>query len=83
VPANEVAQLLPGYLLCELNVIEQKANICRTTVLGHAWEHNQEISVHGWIHDIHDGLIRDLYINVGHTDNLQNVYQQALAALKK
>jgi carbonic anhydrase len=70
-------------LMCELNVIEQTANICRTTVLGDAWEHNQEITVHGWIYDIHDGLIRDLNINVGRTDNLQEVYQQALGALKK
>jgi carbonic anhydrase len=70
-------------LLCELNVIEQAANICRTTVLGDAWEKGQDVSVHGWIYDVHDGLICDLNINVSRTDNSQKVYQQALATLTK
>ena len=70
-------------LLCELNVIEQAANICRSTVVGDAWERGQEVAVHGWIYDILDGLICDLNINVGRTDNLQAVYQQALGELIK
>ena len=70
-------------LLCELNVIEQTANICRTTVLGDAWEKGQEVSVHGWIYDILDGLICDLNINVSSSDDFQDVYKQALAKLTK
>jgi carbonic anhydrase len=70
-------------LLCELNVIEQTANICRSTVLGDAWERGQKVAVHGWIYDILDGLICDLNINIGSSDNLQEVYQQALAKLVK
>ncbi len=70
-------------LMCELNVIEQTANICRTTVLGDAWEQNQEITVHGWIYDINDGLIRDLNINVTTEENFQEVYRQALSNLGK
>ena len=46
--------------LCELNVIEQVNNVCHTAVIQKAWEDGQELSVHGWIYDIHDGIIRDL-----------------------
>ena len=47
-------------LLCELNVREQVANVCRTTVVQGAWERGQELSVHGWIYALDDGLLRDL-----------------------
>ena len=47
-------------LLCELNVREQVANVCRTTVVQAAWERGQELSVHGWIYALEDGLLRDL-----------------------
>src|SRR5438105_6889586 len=46
--------------LCELNVIEQVLNVSQTTVLREAWSRRQELSVHGWIYDIHDGLLHDL-----------------------
>lgn len=50
--------------LCELNVIEQVANISQTTVVRDAWARGQELAVHGWIYDLHDGLLRDLGISV-------------------
>jgi len=34
--------------LCELNVIEQVANVCQTTIVGDAWDRGQRLSVHGW-----------------------------------
>ena len=47
-------------LLCELNVVEQVANVCRTTVVQSAWERGQELAVHGWVYGLDDGLLRDL-----------------------
>jgi len=47
-------------LLCELNVIEQVANVCETTIARDAWERGQELAVHGWIYALEDGLLRDL-----------------------
>jgi carbonic anhydrase len=47
-------------LLCELNVREQVSNVCRTTVVQGAWARGQELSVHGWIYALEDGLLRDL-----------------------
>jgi carbonic anhydrase len=46
--------------LCELNVIEQVANVCQTTIVREAWERGQELAVHGWVYDLQDGLLRDL-----------------------
>jgi carbonic anhydrase len=46
--------------LCELNVMEQVANVCHTTIVRDAWERGQELQVHGWIYGLHDGLLRDL-----------------------
>ena len=46
--------------LCELNVIEQAANVSKTTVLSDARARGHNVAVHGWIYDIHDGLLRDV-----------------------
>ena len=50
--------------LCELNVIEQVVNVSQTTVARDAWAHGQSLSVHGWIYDLHDGLLKDLDVSV-------------------
>lgn len=47
-------------LMCEINVIEQVKNVSRSTIVQKAWRRNQPLSVHGWIYDIHDGILRDL-----------------------
>jgi carbonic anhydrase len=46
--------------LCELNVLEQSLNVCKSTVVRGAWKRNQNLTVHGWIYGLKDGLIRDL-----------------------
>jgi carbonic anhydrase len=51
-------------LLCELNVIEQVANVCHTTIVQNAWRNGQELVVHGWIYSIEDGILRDLDVCV-------------------
>ena len=50
--------------LCELNVVEQVVNVSQTTVVRDAWTRDQPLSVHGWIYDLHDGLLRDLGVSV-------------------
>ena len=47
-------------LLCELNVKEQVQNVCNTSIVQKAWGQGQELSVHGWIYDIANGLLKDL-----------------------
>jgi carbonic anhydrase len=46
--------------LCELNVLEQVVNVGRTTVVQDALARGQELTVHGWVYDLADGLLRDL-----------------------
>lgn len=49
--------------LCELNVIEQVSNVCQTSIVRDAWERGQDLTVHGWIYGLTDGLLRDLNVN--------------------
>jgi carbonic anhydrase len=48
--------------LCELNIIEQVLNVAQTTVVRGAWEQGQQLTVHGWVYALHDGLLRDLEV---------------------
>ena len=67
--------------LCELNVIEQAANVCCTTIARDAWKNGQALSVHGWIYDISDGLLRDLNFTVSSDQQTVDAYEAAVAAL--
>jgi carbonic anhydrase len=49
--------------LCELNVVEQVANVCRTTIVGDAWARGDDLTVHGLVYDLEDGLLRDLAVS--------------------
>ena len=61
--------------LCELNVHQQVANICQTTIVQDAWSRGQEIAVHGWIYGMHDGLLRDLDVCVTGPDGIEPIYR--------
>jgi carbonic anhydrase len=67
--------------LCELNVIEQVSNVCQTTIARDAWERGQELTVHGWIYGIDNGLLRDLDITVSGSGEARAAYERALAAI--
>ena len=67
--------------LCELNVIEQVANVCQTTIVRDAWERGKELAVHGWVYGLKDGLVRDLGSTVTKTSEAARAYQAALGVL--
>jgi carbonic anhydrase len=67
--------------LCELNVVEQVANVCQTTIARDAWERGQELAVHGWIYGLQDGHLRDLNVTVSDFEQALTVYQAAVSAL--
>ena len=67
--------------LCELNVIEQVANVCRTTIVRDAWASGQDLAVRGWIYGLKDGLLRDLKCTGTNPETAATSYQAALAAL--
>jgi carbonic anhydrase len=56
--------------LCELNVLEQVLNVSRTTVVRDAWKSGRAVTIHGWIYDVGDGLLRDLGRSVSGEDDL-------------
>lgn len=59
--------------LCELNVIEQVVNVCNTTIVQSAWNKRQQLTIHGWIYGISDGLLNDLGICISSTAELQEL----------
>lgn len=72
-----------GSRLCELNVIEQVTNVCETTIVRDAWLRGQELTVHGWIYGLDNGLLRDLNISVAADEELLPTYANAVAALSR
>lgn len=66
---------------CELNVIEQVANVCHTTIARDAWDRGQKLTVHGWAYGLQDGHIRDLGITVTNFSEASAVYESALTHL--
>jgi carbonic anhydrase len=63
--------------LCELNVIEQVANVSQTTIVRDAWKRGQTLAIHGWIYGIGDGLLRDLGMCVTAETELAACYAAA------
>jgi carbonic anhydrase len=67
--------------LCELNVLEQAANVCSTFVVQDAWARGQKLTVHAWIYGLKDGLMNDLGFTVSRPEQIPSRYEQALQAL--
>jgi len=66
--------------LCELNVVEQVLNVSRTTIVQSAWGRGQELTVHGWIYKLEDGLLHDLGISITNPNDLSVAYENVAEA---
>lgn len=64
--------------LCELNIVEQVKNVCRTTIVKEAWNRGQDLTVHGLIYNIGNGLLQDLDISVKRFENLRGTIRNAV-----
>ncbi len=60
--------------LVEVNVQEQVHDLGKTSIVQNAWKREQPLHLHGWVYDIHDGLINDLGVTFTCTKDLHNVY---------
>ena len=58
----------------EVNVQEQVHDLGKTSIVQNAWKRNQPLHLHGWVYDIHDGLINDLGVNFTCPKDLHSVY---------
>jgi carbonic anhydrase len=65
--------------LCELNVVEQVGNVCRTTIVRQAWSRGQQIEVHGIVFGLRDGLLRRLGPSIAREEDWSPFYEAALA----
>jgi carbonic anhydrase len=68
--------------LCELNVVEQVANVCHTSIVRDAWDRGQELAVHGWIYGLDDGRLRDLGTTIAASAEVEEVYRGSLQLLR-
>ena len=65
-------------VLCEMNVIEQVANVALSNVMQDAWSRGQKIMVHGWIYGLSDGLVKDLDVTMRGSHEVVEVFRHAL-----
>ena len=68
--------------LCELNVLEQVVSLVNTPVVKDAWARGQDLTIHGWIYGLNDGLMHDLGITIDCPADLPVRYDAALKALE-
>lgn len=61
--------------LCELNVAQQVANLSHTTIVQKAWQDGHTLTVHGFVYDIQDGLLKDLGFCVAGIDQIPEIYR--------
>jgi carbonic anhydrase len=68
--------------LCELNAIEQVVNVAQSTVLQDAWARDQDVTLHGWVYGLHDGLLQDLHMTVRGNADLELLYSEAISGVR-
>lgn len=59
--------------LCEMNVTAQVYNVCQTTVVQEAWKRGQDLTVHGWIYSLQDGLLKDLDVCISANEDINKL----------
>lgn len=58
--------------LCERNVYAQVMNVSHNPFVQQAWKKGQQLSVHGWIYSLEDGLIKDLDLCISSNEELSS-----------
>jgi carbonic anhydrase len=56
--------------LCELNVMRQVRNVGSDVFVTEAWARGQELSVHGWVYSLANGLVNDLNCSISSSADL-------------
>ena len=61
--------------LVELNVIEQCINVAKIDHVQRSWYKTGFPKIHGWIYDLHNGILKDLDINIAaHFSGIRSIY---------
>jgi carbonic anhydrase len=61
--------------LCELNVIEQMKNVSNTSIVKKAWNSGHNLSIHGWIYDINNGILKDLETCISKHSEIEEILE--------
>ncbi|RBP30062.1 carbonic anhydrase [Marinobacter pelagius] len=67
--------------LCELNVVEQVGHVCQNNIVQEAWRRGQPLTVHGFVYDVADGLLRDMGLSISNEEERDQVRQTAVEEL--
>ncbi len=68
--------------LCELNVVEQAMNVCKTSTVRRAWQEGHTLAVMAWIYSLEDGILRDLGFSASNPEEAATSYQTAVQPKK-
>jgi carbonic anhydrase len=83
---RDVMEAMPDHgraaALCELNVIEQVVNVAQSTVLQDAWARGQNVTLHGWVYGLSDGLLHDLHMTITGESDLDVLYREAVSGVR-
>ena len=60
--------------LVELNIKEQMMNLVKTSIIQRAWKQEQRPDLHGWVYDLHDGLINPI-MEIKPGDHIDDIYE--------
>lgn len=61
--------------LCELNVVEQVRNVCTTPIVQNAWKNGADLTVHGLIFSLEEGLLKDLELNTSSVQEIDTLHK--------
>ncbi len=61
--------------LVELNVIEQCNDLVKTSIIQKAWQSSKTPTVHGWVYNLEDGLIKELFNIEPDIDNIHPIFR--------
>ncbi|MGB4560899.1 MAG: carbonic anhydrase [Schleiferiaceae bacterium] len=63
-----------GNRLVELNVMEQVRNLAKIPLVQRAWK-SRELSIHGWVYGLSDGILHDLECMQDDLDGIESIYR--------
>jgi carbonic anhydrase len=61
--------------MCELNVLDGVQTLSHTTIVQDAWSRGQELSIHGWVYGLKNGLVNVLPLRIESRDQVPKPYQ--------
>jgi len=61
--------------LVEYNIVQQVRDLGKTSIVQNTWNSGQDLHVHGWVYDLHDGLIQDLHVSLTSAKDLNLIYR--------